>query len=180
MCAVPIAPLNVNTGINGTFYNIGSKDIYGIAMQDNKEICINSYVSNFDGVKRGCIWFDGQKMNIGRIYNVKEEIKGSIKWAISGLELYPSYSPTLEGFIGAYSDVLRKCNHTAIGYKDNKVYLMACENLYLKDFREKMLNSSIAFDGIINLDGGGSTQMNFNGKSIIKSTRKLNHAIVVI
>lgn len=164
-------------GINGTFYAIGKSQIYGIAIQDGRPLEINSYVSNFNGLKRGTIWYDGKSMYIGRIYNTKTEIKTKIAWAISGVELYPNYDPKREGFVGAYADVLRKCNHTAIGFKGERVYLITGKDLSMLDFRTKILNSNIAFDGLIALDGGGSTQMRYDGKDIIKSSRVLNHGI---
>lgn len=173
-------PLNVD-GINGTFYNLKGSEIYGLAMQDGKEIETNSYVTNFDGLKRGTIYFDGNKMHHAMVYNAKTEIKDKIKWAISGISLYPIYNPKAEGFTGAYADVLRATKHTAIGFKGNKVYLIASnKSLTLDEFRRGLLNSKIAFDGLINLDGGGSTQMNFGGKKLISSTRSLNHCVRVI
>lgn len=175
---VPLYKQSLN-GINGTFYNIGKSEIYGIAIQDDKPLDTNSYVSTFNGIKRGTIWYDGNKTQVGLVYNANDEIKTRIKWAVSGIELYPNYNPSAEGFIGGYADVLRKTNHTAIGFKDNTVYLIVSKNLTLLDFRNKILNSKLAFDGLINLDGGGSTQMNFGGKSIISTTRPLNHAICV-
>lgn len=146
-------------------------------MQDGKPLEVNSFVSNFGGLKRGCIWYDGEKMYVDRIYNTKTEIKTPIKWAISGIELYPSYNPASEGFTGSYADVLRRCNHTAIGFKGERVYLITGKNLSMLDFRTKILNSRIAFDGLIALDGGGTTQMRYDGKDIIKSSRVLNHGI---
>lgn len=173
-------PLNAD-GINGTFYNLHGKEIYGLAMQDGKEIETNSYVTNFDGLKRGVIYFDGNKLHHAMVYNAKTEIKDKIKWAISGISLYPIYNPKAEGFTGAYADVLRATKHTAIGFKGNKVYLIASgKSLTLDDFRKGLLNSKLAFDGLINLDGGGSTQMNFAGKKLISSTRSLNHCVRVI
>lgn len=173
-------PLNAD-GINGTFYNLHGKEIYGLAMQDGKEIETNSYVTNFDKLKRGVIYFDSSKLHHAMVYNAKTEIKGYIKWAISGISLYPIYNPKAEGFTGAYADVLRATKHTAIGFKGNKVYLIASDkSLTLDDFRRGLLNSKIAFDGLINLDGGGSTQMNFAGKKLISSTRSLNHCVRLI
>lgn len=172
-------PLNAD-GINGTFYNLHGKEIYGLAMQDGKEIETNSYVTNFEGLKRGVIYFDGSKLHHAMVYNAKTEIKDPIKWAISGISLYPNYNPKAEGFVGAYADVLRATKHTAIGFKGDKVYLIASsKNLTLDDFRKGLLNGKIAFDGLINLDGGGSTQMNFAGKKLISSTRSLNHCVRV-
>lgn len=172
-----LKPLAVD-GINGTFYNLKGSEIYGLAMQDGKEIETNSYVTNFDGLKRGVIYFDGDKLHHAMVYNAKTEIKDNIKWAISGISLYPVYNPKAEGFVGAYADVLRATKHTAIGFKGNKVYLIASDkSLTLDEFRRGLLNSKIAFDGLINLDGGGSTQMNFGGKKVISSVRSLNHCV---
>lgn len=169
------------SGINGTFYNLKGKDIYGIAIQDNKELVTNAYVSNFNGLKRGTIWFDGNNCNIDMIYNTRSEVHTSLIWGVSGISLYPIYNPKKEGFTGVYSDVLRATAHTAIGFKNNKVYLIVSnKNLSMDSFRSGLLNSKIAFDGLIALDGGGSTQMKFNGKDIVKSVRKLNHFIKVV
>lgn len=170
-------PLNVD-GINGTFYNLKGSEIYGLAMQDGKEIETNSYVTNFHSLKRGTIYYDGKKLHHAMVYNAKSEIKDYIKWGISGISLYPIYNPKAEGFTGAYADVLRATKHTVIGFKGDKVYLIAsAKALTLENFRNGLLNSRLAFDGLINLDGGGSTQMSFGGKKVISSTRPLNHCI---
>lgn len=170
-------PLNVD-GINGTFYNLRGSEIYGLAMQDGKEIETNSYVTNYQGLKRGAIYYDGKKLHHAMVYNAKSEIKDFIKWAISGISLYPIYNPRAEGFTGTYADVLRATKHTALGFKRDRVYLIASDKaLTLDNFRNGLLNSPIAFDGLINLDGGGSTQMSFGGKKLISSTRPLNHCV---
>lgn len=170
-----------DSGVNGTFYRIGGSEIYGIAIQNGKPLEENSYVSNFSGYKRGTIYFDGAQVHHQMVYNAKTEIKEQIKWAISGVSLYPTYDPKSEGFVGAYADVLRATKHTALGFKGDKVYLIAsAKALTLENFKNGLLNSRLAFDGLINLDGGGSTQMNFNGKKIISSVRPLNHAVRVV
>jgi N-acetyl-anhydromuramyl-L-alanine amidase AmpD len=172
-----LKPLSVD-GINGTFYNLKGSEIYGLAMQDGKEIETNSYVTNFHSLKRGTIYYDGKSLHHDMVYNAKTEIKDFIKWAISGISLYPTYDSKSEGFIGPYADVLRATKHTALGYKGDKVYLIASgKSLTLENFRNGLLNSSISFDGLINLDGGGSTQMSFGGKKLISSVRALNHCI---
>lgn len=172
-----LKPLSMD-GINGTFYNLKGSEIYGLAMQDNKEIETNSYVTNFQGLKRGTIYFNGSKLHHAMVYNARTEIKDFIKWGISGISLYPIYNPRAEGFTGAYADVLRATKHTALGFKGDKVYLIASDkSLTLDDFRKGLLNSRIAFDGLINLDGGGSTQMTFDGKKLISSVRALNHCV---
>ena len=175
-----LKPLSVD-GINGTFYNLKGSEIYGLAMQDGKEIETNSYVTNFHSLKRGTIYYDGKKLHHAMIYNAKSEIKDFIKWGISGISLYPIYNPKAEGFTGAYADVLRSTKHTALGFKGDKVYLIAsAKSLTLENFKNGLLNSRLAFDGLINLDGGGSTQMNFNGKKVISSQRALNHCVKLL
>lgn len=172
--------MNVD-GINGTFYAIGKKPIYGIAIQDGRPLEANSYVSNFEGLKRGTIWFDGNNISVGMLYNIRTEVHTAIRWAISGISLYPVWNTKKEGFIGPYMDVLRATAHTAIGFRGKKVYLIASDRKYtLEEFRNKILNSSIAFDGLIALDGGGSTQMRFKDKDIVKSVRRLNHCVRIL
>lgn len=129
--------------------------------------------------KRGTILFTDGILKCERIYNIKDEVKTKIDWAISGIMLYPSYNPVLEGFTKPYDDVLRATSHTAIGFKGNKVYLIASDkSLSMKAFRDGLLNSRIAFDGLIALDGGGSTQLNYGGAGI-KSNRKVGSIISI-
>ena len=167
------------SGINGTFYAIGGREIYGVAVQDNKPLHVNAHVTNFDGIKRGTIYFDGNACGFRRVYNALSEINSRLVWAISGVSMYPFYDPKEEGFVGAYADVLRRTNHTAIGCKGDRVYLIVARNLTLDEFRKRLLNSRLAFDALIALDGGGSTQMRYGGKDIVKSVRVLNHAAVL-
>ncbi|WP_127725412.1 phosphodiester glycosidase family protein [Anaerosphaera multitolerans] len=172
-------------GMSGTFFWTGSpKDskLNGghLVMQDNKELNINGHVTNYNGLKRGVLIFDGKNVIFKRIYNIKAEYQGNIKWAIGGLSLYPFYNPTAEGFTGQYADVLKKTNHSAIGVSNGgKIYLISVKNRTVNEFRNDMLNSKLGFKALINLDGGGTTQMYFD-KSIISSTRGLNHFIEVI
>ncbi|MFR0798486.1 MAG: hypothetical protein ACLSHJ_06895 [Oscillospiraceae bacterium] len=42
---------------------------------------------------------------------------GGVVWAVGGMGLLGGYDPELDGFTGVYSDVLRKTNHTVLGYK---------------------------------------------------------------
>lgn len=117
-------------------------------------------------------------MSIGMIYNIRTEVHTDVRWAISGISLYPVWDTKKEGFVGPYVDVLRATAHTAIGFRGKKVYLIASDRKYtLEEFRNRILNSSIGFDGLIALDGGGSTQMNFGGKKLISSVRPLNHVV---
>lgn len=80
------------------------------------------------------------------------ELPSNVKWAIGGMGLLDFYDPAAEGFSGAYSDVLRKTDHTVIGIKNNMCYLMLCKsmtgtqvNQYCKD--KMKLEMAIMLDG---------------------------------
>lgn len=157
-----------------------SNNTIGIAVQDGKKISDNSHVSNYNHYQRGTIFCtDKGFLGVDRIYNISDGIK-SLKWAISGVSLYPIYAPEDEGFVGVYSDVINSVtNHSAIGYKDDYVYLIASNKKQnLLSFRNDILNSKFAFDGLISLDGGGSSQFNYNGIGF-KSSRKIDTAVII-
>lgn len=125
---------------------------------------------------RGTIYCKNNRIYVERIWDIRPY---NPTWAISGLMLYPSYIPAIEGFVGKYADVLRATKHTALGFKDNKIYLIASdESLTMQEFRNKILNSKLAFDGLIALDGGGSTQLSYADKDIVKSSRKVVTAVL--
>lgn len=164
-------------GINGTFFWAGNT--IGIAINEGKRIQANSHVAyDVDSIPRGTIFYKNGKMYIDRIWDIRPY---NPDWAISGVMLYPNFNPKVEGFYGKYSDVLRATFHTAIGFRGNKIYLITTKNanLTVDQFRISMLNSNIAFDGLINLDGGGSTQMSYNGKNINVSSRPVVSAVLL-
>lgn len=166
--------LGNRNGINGTFF--WNNNTIGIAVNDKKRLDPNSHVAHdYLQYKRGTVYYKDGKMFVDRIYDIRPY---NPDWAISGVMLYPNYNPTIEGFTGQYADVLRKTNHTAIGFKGNKIYLIVQQNVTLNDFRINILNSPIAFDGLVNLDGGGSTQINYNGKGL-KASRKVTTAVLL-
>ena len=167
--------LSGRNGINGTFFWQGNT--IGIAVNNSKKLQSNSHVAyDMAQTKRGTIYYKNNKMYVDRIWDIREY---KPNWAISGLMLYPDYNPKAEGFTGKYADVLRATKHTAVGFKDNKIYLIASdESLTMYEFRNKILNSKLAFDGLIALDGGGSTQLSYAGKDIVKSSRKVVTAIL--
>lgn len=57
------------------------------------------------------------------------ELPSGVRWAIGGMGLLNYYDTAAEGFTGAYSDVLRRTNHTMLGVKHNLVYLCYCKNM---------------------------------------------------
>ena len=54
---------------------------------------------------------------------------GDAVWAVGGMGLLGNYNPAAEGFTGAFSDVLRKTNHTVLGYKGGLLYGVYCRSM---------------------------------------------------
>lgn len=163
-------------GINGTWQNNTeahlARAVWGLAANNDKEIGPNSYQNSPNGYKRGTIivYEDGM-IEVARINNLKE-IKRPYRWAIGGGTLISDYDPTLEKIA---EDILRITAHTGIGYKGSRVYLIVHPNCSMKTFRGYV--AKLNLDGAIFLDGGGSTQMNYEGNKGIHSSRKLSHGV---
>ena len=87
-----------------------------------------------------------------------DELPSGIEWAVGGLGLLDSYNPTVEGFTGAYSDVLRLTNHTMIGVKNGMIYLCYCKSMTAQQVNAfaKKLNLEYA----VMLDGGHVAAIN--------------------
>lgn len=163
-------------GVNGTFYDKPkpalAKSCWGLAVNNGKPIGPNAHLTDWPGLKRGVVAWDGKQMVCRRI-NKYTEIPNMI-WGISGVMLVPEYSRTIEKYL---SDIYRKTHHTIIGFdKDMNIYLIVRTNSTM----ERLIQSCIFFGlvGAISLDGGGSSQLNFNGKGY-KSARKINSAVLV-
>lgn len=87
------------------------------------------------------------------------ELPQGVRWAVGGLGLLGSYNPTAEGFTGAYSDVLRRTNHTVLGVKDGYCYLV-----YVKNKTGAEVNAfcrdKLMLDYAVMLDGGHVAAIN--------------------
>jgi hypothetical protein len=89
-------------------------------------------------------------------------LPSDVRWAIGGMGLLDFYDTAAEGFTGAYSDVLRKTNHTMIGVKNDLVYLCYCKNMtgtQVNDYAKKLgLTYAIMLDGghVAAINGGES------------------------
>lgn len=103
------------------------------------------------------------KFGVKRCVNASELPK-DVDWAVGGLGLLGFYNPTVEGFTGAYSDVIRLTNHTIVGVKKNMVYLCYCKNMtaiQVNAFAKK-LNLEMA----VMLDGGHVAAINSEATKI--------------
>lgn len=94
------------------------------------------------------------------------ELPNGVKWAIGGLGLLDFYNPEAEGFCKCtdgyktedFSDVLRRTNHSMIGYKNGYFYQVLCLNKSAKEVNEaaELLGLKYA----IMLDGGHLAAIN--------------------
>ena len=165
-------------GINGTFFDTPrpelTKSTWQIAVNNGKPIGENAHTNSYKGIKRATIINTEKGTTIQRINSI-QEIKEKINWAIGGIGLYPSYDPKIEQ---VPQDILRNTNHTAIEFNKDTIYLIVSEPMNMITFKEKILKT-IPVQGIVALDGGGSTQMLWKNNKGIHTTRKLNNMIGV-
>lgn len=163
-------------GINGTWQNTAeahlSRSIWGLVANKNGAIGANSYQNSPYGYKRGTIiYYQDGEIEVKRINNISEITK-PIYWAIGGGSLIPDI---IEEESHA-EDIFRYTNHTGIGYKGDRVFLIVTDGYCTMDeFRDRVLK--LKLDAAIFLDGGGSTQMNYVGGKGVDSSRKLSHGI---
>lgn len=131
---------------------------------------VNSYDKT---MKRGTIvYYANGNIEIKR-YNNINEYESNHKWSIGGYSVYPKMYFTEERISGGIN---YKTAHTYIGYKGKKIYLIVKPNHMIKDIIP--LCKTLGLEGLIVLDGGGSSQLNhISGR--YTSTRKINSAILL-
>lgn len=139
--------------INGSFYANGRP--CSILIQDGiviqKDACHASY-----GKPESVIYKTFTSgVGVMRAKNVSELPKGLL-WAVGGVGLLNNYDPAAEGFckLGKedFSDVLRKTNHSMLGYKNGYCYLVYCANMTAAEVND--LAKKFCFHMAIMLDGG--------------------------
>ena len=78
---------------------------------------------------------------------------GDVVWAVGGLGLLDHYAPAAEGFTGAYSDVLRKTNHTVLGCKGGMLYGVYCKAMTAQQVNA-FCRDKLKLECAVMLDGG--------------------------
>ena len=78
---------------------------------------------------------------------------GGVVWAVGGMGLLGNYNPAAEGFTGAYSDVLRRTNHTVLGYKGGMLYGVYCKNMTAQ-LVNAFVRGKLKLEYAVMLDGG--------------------------
>ena len=76
---------------------------------------------------------------------------GGVVWAVGGMGLLGNYNPAAEGFAGVFSDVLRKTNHTVLGYKGGMLY--GCKNMTAQQVNA-FVRGKLKLEYAVMLDGG--------------------------
>lgn len=96
---------------------------------------------------------------------------GDVVWAVGGLGLLDRYDPAAEGFTGAYSDVLRKTNHTVLGYKGGLPYGVYCRSMTAQQVNAFCRNK-LKLTRAVMLDGGHVAAINGACNKINTQTRQ--------
>lgn len=96
---------------------------------------------------------------------------GGVVWAVGGLGLLGNYNPAAEGFTGAYSDVLRKTNHTVLGYKGGLLYGVYCRSMTAQQVNA-FCRDKLKLDYAIMLDGGHVAAINGACSKLNTQTRQ--------
>ena len=80
--------------------------------------------------------------------------------------------------IGAYSDVLRKTNHTVLGYKRGMLFCVYCKNMTAAQVNS-LCRDNMRFEKAIMLDGGHVAAIN-GANNKINTTQKQYYAIKAV
>ena len=98
-------------------------------------------------------------------------VRSNIVWAVGGLGLLDHYDPAVEGFTGAYSDVLRKTNHTVLGYKGGLLYGVYCKAMTAQQVNA-FCRDKLKLTSAVMLDGGHVAAINGACNKINTQTRQ--------
>jgi len=78
---------------------------------------------------------------------------GGVVWAVGGMGLLGNYNPAAEGFTGRFADVLRKTNHTVLGYKGGLLYGVYCKSMTAQQVNA-FVRDKLKLEYAVMLDGG--------------------------
>ncbi len=152
-CSGPLSKF-ANT-LSGSFsYN---KQPCSILMQGSR-VFAGSSCHAFMNKPESVIFKTKEGIDIRRCMYASDLPQGTI-WAVGGMGLLDYYNPKAEGFDGAYADVLRKTNHTVLGEKNGKLYLIYFASMTADAIHYELKTKKIC-DKAILLDGGHVAAIN--------------------
>ena len=111
----------------------------------------------------------GGAVRIARVSSVSA--LDNVVWAVGGMGLLGGYDPELDGFTGIYSDVLRKTNHTVLGYKGGMLYGVYCRSMTAQQVNA-FVRDKLKLDYAVMLDGGHVAAINGACNKINTQTRQ--------
>lgn len=95
----------------------------------------------------------GGAVRIARVSSADALTHSGVVWAVGGMGLLGNYNPAAEGFTGVYSDVLRKTNHTVLGYKGGMLYGVYCRSMTAQQVNA-FCRDKLKLEYAVMLDGG--------------------------
>ena len=99
------------------------------------------------------------RVHMARVSSADALTPSSVVWAVGGMGLLGNYAPAAEGFTGAYSDVLRRTNHTVLGYKGGMLYGVYCKNMTAQQVNA-FCRDKLKLEYAVMLDGGHVAAIN--------------------
>lgn len=188
--------------VNGTFYMLqGNGKTHPTSILYQNGITYQSvadHYKHFETPQSVYIIYKNNTVDMKRIKNLSELNLTNVKTVIGGLGLRNTldptfrYSPVTEGFKAGYtlkegwkdfSDVLRKTNHTILGYNKNtnKIYLLVIQNATMAEVLKIISDNTYGeeYHIALKLDSGGSTFMDALGKYVFQgeNTRKIHNIL---
>lgn len=92
-------------------------------------------------------------VRMARVSSADALTHSGVIWAVGGMGLLGNYNPATEGFTGAFSDVLRKTNHTVLGYKGGMLYGVYCKAMTARQVNA-FCRDKLKLEYAVMLDGG--------------------------
>ena len=99
------------------------------------------------------------RVHMTRVSSADALTPSGVVWAVGGMGLLGNYDPAAEGFAGAYSDVLRRTNHTVLGYKGGMLYGVYCKNMTAQQVNA-FVRDKLKLEYAVMLDGGHVAAIN--------------------
>lgn len=94
------------------------------------------------------------KVYCKRVSHISDDLPlADVRWAVGGMGLLGYFDPTAEGFTGRFSDVLRRTDHTLLGYKYGMLYGVYCRSMTAAQVNA-FARDKLKLEMAIMLDGG--------------------------
>lgn len=157
---------NYANAISGSFYSAGKNGIVpcSIMIADGKTIVADACHAD-RGLPESVLYrLNTGAFGIARVRNASA-LPSGVLWAVGGLGLLGNYNPAAEGFTGAFADVLRDTNHTMLGVKNSRVYMVYCASMTAAQVN--VFAKTLGLEYAIQLDGGHVAAIN-GGESFAK------------